>query len=171
MTDNALAKRNANALRMRQAIEDREAVRMRYYGGSQPNAQRSIMPLRIEGEDAKMRVMGMDQATGLPKNYTLDRLDTLSADEPEESMMYVGSEAEKQKARDYRQKRSAADPLSSLQQLAQKSGYTGNNIQEAMGVVWRSSPTDDVAAMIEAIASQTGLPPPWMMNEPAQRAR
>lgn len=45
--------------------------------------------------------------------------------------------------------------------LAQKAGYQGNDMQEAMRAVWKMMPTDGVGELIDGMARRYGVQPPW----------
>lgn len=53
-----------------------------------------------------------------------------------------------------------------VMQGAREMGYQGDDLEEAMRMLWNQSPTDGVGEMIDAAAQQTGTRPPWADQTP-----
>jgi hypothetical protein len=62
---------------------------------------------------------------------------------------------------------STAQPIEMIAGAAtQILGRPPRDVSEAMGAVWRVMPTDGVAAAMEVVSRQTGVPPPWVRQTP-----
>lgn len=82
--------------------EGRRPIRFRYNSGSQSGTQAEVIPLRMINERT---FLGLDLSTRTPRSFSIDRLETLSEDEPREDPFRVGDPAEIAQGEEYRRTR------------------------------------------------------------------
>lgn len=60
------------------------------------------------------------------------------------------------------------DPATAVMEGARSLGYQGNDLEEAMQMLWQAEPTDGVGEMIDAASQATGARPPWAGQQEQQ---
>lgn len=80
----------------------RRPFRFRYNSGGQAGTQVEAVPLRMINERT---FLGLDLSTRTPRSFSIDRLETLSEDEPREDPFRVGDPATIAQGEEYRRNR------------------------------------------------------------------
>lgn len=93
---------------------NRPMLRFRYMHGRQAGTQGTITPLRFVNDNT---VLGIDHSTRTPRSYRIDRMETLSEDEPREEPYRVGDPEEIVRGEEWRRRRQQGQELGVDEQL------------------------------------------------------